>query len=110
MFWRFLAWCAGDLRDLHSFPTRALPIFEWTAAGSKIRAEGLIAAMQGLVADRQALAARRRVLAWRRRSEEHTSELQSPVHIVCRLLLEKKNTCGYPFHHPCKPYSWRIEH
>src|SRR5438876_3592932 len=27
----------------------------------------------------------------RRRSEEHTSELQSPVHLVCRLLLEKKN-------------------
>src|SRR5579863_10776350 len=28
----------------------------------------------------------------RRRSEEHTSELQSPVHLVCRLLLEKKKT------------------
>src|SRR5438552_14737772 len=27
----------------------------------------------------------------RRRSEEHTSELQSPDHLVCRLLLEKKN-------------------
>src|SRR5690348_17687508 len=29
------------------------------------------------------------------RSEEHTSELQSPVHLVCRLLLEKKKivTC-----------------
>src|SRR5690348_17997569 len=27
----------------------------------------------------------------RSRSEEHTSELQSPVHLVCRLLLEKKN-------------------
>src|SRR5690348_18042041 len=26
----------------------------------------------------------------RTRSEEHTSELQSPVHLVCRLLLEKK--------------------
>src|SRR5438876_5583048 len=26
----------------------------------------------------------------RGRSEEHTSELQSPVHLVCRLLLEKK--------------------
>src|SRR5258708_33375827 len=26
------------------------------------------------------------------RSEEHTSELQSPDHIVCRLLLEKKNS------------------
>src|SRR5438876_5843218 len=28
----------------------------------------------------------------RLRSEEHTSELQSPVHLVCRLLLEKKKT------------------
>src|SRR5207244_10206282 len=27
----------------------------------------------------------------RGRSEEHTSELQSPDHLVCRLLLEKKN-------------------
>src|SRR5437764_9737847 len=27
----------------------------------------------------------------RRRSEEHTSELQSPMYLVCRLLLEKKN-------------------
>src|SRR5258708_21587516 len=26
------------------------------------------------------------------RSEEHTSELQSPDHLVCRLLLQKKNT------------------
>src|SRR5690348_18064860 len=30
------------------------------------------------------------ILNWR--SEEHTSELQSPVHLVCRLLLEKKKT------------------
>src|SRR5437870_11414792 len=28
--------------------------------------------------------------AWRARSEEHTSELQSRGHLVCRLLLEKK--------------------
>src|SRR5207244_11234197 len=27
---------------------------------------------------------------WEFRSEEHTSELQSPDHLVCRLLLEKK--------------------
>ena len=27
---------------------------------------------------------------FRKRSEEHTSELQSPTHLVCRLLLEKK--------------------
>src|SRR5947208_10791150 len=29
-------------------------------------------------------------LTWKSRSEEHTSELQSPDHLVCRLLLEKK--------------------
>src|SRR5437879_7262949 len=28
----------------------------------------------------------------RARSEEHTSELQSPMYLVCRLLLEKKNS------------------
>src|SRR5256885_3591054 len=46
--------------------------------------------------------------ALRSRSEEHTSELQSPCNLVCRLLLEKKN---YQYndasrdhdHHP--PYS-----
>src|SRR5205809_7186999 len=34
----------------------------------------------------------------RSRSEEHTSELQSRLHLVCRLLLEKKKTtngCGW---------------
>src|SRR5690348_18004956 len=31
----------------------------------------------------------------RLRSEEHTSELQSPVHLVCRLLLEKKKNSRY---------------
>src|SRR5256885_8780431 len=30
------------------------------------------------------------------RSEEHTSELQSPCNLVCRLLLEKKKTTNYP--------------
>src|SRR2546422_2412775 len=29
------------------------------------------------------------------RSEEHTSELQSRLHLVCRLLLEKKNTSKF---------------
>src|SRR5712671_7172140 len=33
-----------------------------------------------------------------RRSEEHTSELQSPDHLVCRLLLEKKKQ---PQDRPC---------
>src|SRR2546422_2320305 len=44
----------------------------------------------------RALAQRVRLVAvptadrWHRRSEEHTSELQSRLHLVCRLLLEKK--------------------
>src|SRR5690348_17701816 len=36
------------------------------------------------------------------RSEEHTSELQSPVHLVCRLLLEKKKT-PINIYHPRSP-------
>src|SRR5256885_12568326 len=34
----------------------------------------------------------RGIAAVRKRSEEHTSELQSPCNLVCRLLLEKKKT------------------
>src|SRR3989442_9535036 len=37
------------------------------------------------------------------RSEEHTSELQSRPHIVCRLLLEKKKSCQYWRGHPTFP-------
>src|SRR5258708_31482663 len=37
------------------------------------------------------------------RSEEHTSELQSPDHLVCRLLLEKKNKASAIAHTPI-PY------
>src|SRR2546422_8458668 len=33
------------------------------------------------------------------RSEEHTSELQSRLHLVCRLLLEKKKNTTYPAAH-----------
>src|SRR5258708_29750063 len=38
------------------------------------------------------------------RSEEHTSELQSPDHLVCRLLLEKKKTsCADILHYHYRP-------
>src|SRR5260370_23481337 len=33
-----------------------------------------------------------------RRSEEHTSELQSHLNLVCRLLLEKKKTHGHAYY------------
>src|ERR1039457_2587093 len=34
-------------------------------------------------------------MLFRSRSEEHTSELQSPCNLVCRLLLEKKKSPGH---------------
>src|SRR5258708_18326351 len=43
----------------------------------------------GIARDERELRAVREELG-ERRSEEHTSELQSPDHLVCRLLLEKK--------------------
>src|SRR5260370_12964584 len=44
------------------------------------------------------------------RSEEHTSELQSHLNLVCRLLLEKKKTCRITCliahtHHYCSPLT-----
>src|SRR2546422_3908323 len=44
--------------------------------------------MQRLIADAGYIPKQRR----QDRSEEHTSELQSRLHLVCRLLLEKKKT------------------
>src|SRR5256885_10609693 len=44
------------------------------------------------------------------RSEEHTSELQSPCNLVCRLLLEKKKTIVYmhiQIEHPSECYLFR---
>src|SRR2546422_3579706 len=39
------------------------------------------------------------------RSEEHTSELQSRLHLVCRLLLEKKKKLFYVFRIPRYSYG-----
>src|SRR5437879_11649707 len=77
-----------DLLHLHSFPTRrssdlgesqrpqrAVPI---AAIGSLLCATLIYVLIQ--------------TVAQSRRSEEHTSELQSPMYLVCRLLLEKKNS------------------
>src|SRR5258708_25238169 len=53
------------------------------------------AAEQRVRSLRRSVAGRQRLAAANERSEEHTSELQSPDHLVCRLLLEKKsNTRG----------------
>src|SRR5437762_14287141 len=75
--------------DLHSFPTRrssdlldelvVLPFFSQGQRRDRaVRARS-----------EQALVPTRRERG-EQRSEEHTSELQSPMYLVCRLLLEKK--------------------
>src|SRR2546429_7290698 len=40
----------------------------------------------------------------RERSEEHTSELQSRLHLVCRLLLEKKKNSQEHYHYSLKSH------
>src|SRR5205809_3334615 len=58
----------------------------------------------------------KRDLPWRKtrdpyRSEEHTSELQSRLHLVCRLLLEKKKTIRhYVRPHVTKPANNETSH
>src|SRR5207248_11221304 len=72
----------GDHRKLHSFPTRRSS--DLPRAGARL---------QHAAAPRQSRAGHRYERARHRgldRSEEHTSELQSPYDLVCRLLLEKK--------------------
>src|SRR5688500_20125067 len=91
----FSAYPANN-RPLHSFPTRRSsdlttrdrPELSWTAA--RQRRPGAAAA------HRVGLAAVRRGVVRGGRSEEHTSELQSPCNLVCRLLLEKKKRKNGP--------------
>src|SRR5438552_9159664 len=60
---------------------QALAALEWTAQVGILAAEDLVHAAR-LSPDSAAIVVER--------SEEHTSELQSPDQLVCRLLLEKK--------------------
>src|SRR5436189_1305302 len=72
----FFFYCFGHPRDLHSFPTRRssdLPAIA-SARMRWLRRYGLASFGAAIIV----------------RSEEHTSELQSPMYLVCRLLLEKK--------------------
>src|SRR5207244_13336101 len=76
-----------SLRVISDPATRALP----TLATSAIKANGdidLRKILRGVARNPLSI---RALYATGRRSEEHTSELQSPDHLVCRLLLEKKN-------------------
>src|SRR5205809_3676477 len=74
----------------HSFPTRRssdLCSAVWGETDT-IAAFFLLASFLLLLTGRRTLPTGRRLRSCR--SEEHTSELQSRLHLVCRLLLEKK--------------------
>src|SRR2546429_4428413 len=77
----------NSLSDLLVFGRRA----GLYAAGKRGGAPG--------IPDAEIEATMRAALAPFERSEEHTSELQSRLHLVCRLLLEKKNTVLQSFFH-----------
>src|SRR5690348_18192085 len=100
----FFQGCAA-LRDLHSFPTRRSSDLRreektWLCAAKGLFRSGApdcpvghrtVSGAPGCLGRR----GRSRVFL---RSEEHMSELQSPVHLVCRLLLEKKKNVDRPPH------------
>src|SRR5438552_12421418 len=67
----------------------ALPISARIAGAGVIASRRSVGAATGAIRSAGASVASSR-RPWSRRSEEHTSELQSPDHLVCRLLLEKK--------------------
>src|SRR5258708_18710042 len=76
-------------------PTFASAAMYWCAIGSCQREYVVFTPLKTFTA-KDFLERKNRVLHMNKprtiRSEEHTSELQSPDHLVCRLLLEKKKT------------------
>src|SRR5207244_12057395 len=60
--------------------------------GDRVKAGQILAELDKVQLEAALRAAQANLQAAEARSEEHTSELQSPDHLVCRLLLEKKKT------------------
>src|SRR5437764_13104736 len=85
----FFFYCYGDHRDLHSFPTRRSSDLIGGSGRPPSDPAPLGGAWSHAGRGGHRSASRTRA-AGGIRSEEHTSELQSPMYLVCRLLLEKK--------------------
>src|SRR2546426_1830022 len=84
--------------------TCALPIFEWVLLQRAYKVPQMHQSYSHLLARHK-----RAHVVVKARSEEHTSELQSPCNLVCRLLLEKKKknvrTDGSTSRHNCRTTS-----
>src|SRR5207237_8767861 len=86
--------CFAPHRHLHSFPTRRSS--DLTSSAATAVPSASISTLPALVRAAPVTRAPRRSVTPSRsasaRSEEHTSELQSHLNLVCRLLLDKKTT------------------
>src|SRR5436305_1069727 len=95
----FFVNCNGNPADLHLFPTRRSSDLTFCATRPPLKRSAnrrcsgccAILATASQTATSMVPIAIERSL-WPPRSEEHTSELQSRPHLVCRLLLEKKTS------------------
>src|SRR5207248_4655911 len=85
----FFFQCHADPRDLHSFPTRrSSDLLLHAVTRHLLHADAQAGGVARVCIEGQQVVVDDDVVG---RSEEHTSELQSPYDLVCRLLLEKKN-------------------
>src|SRR5207244_13067648 len=93
-----LFYLSGYFRFLHSFPTRrssdldvlearVMLLFEFAKVVQEVTVTAWLAKIQNGCSVSGRLC---QLITIVNRSEEHTSELQSPDHLVCRLLLVKK--------------------
>src|SRR5256885_8278605 len=85
---------------------RSVAVVDGAAMGAQ--RNRLFALRGGLRADRRPLRALQIDQPPDQRSEEHTSELQSPCNLVCRLLLEKKNKNQPASSHVCASRSRHV--
>src|SRR5437867_4892808 len=88
--WYFFFYCSGAHPALHSFPTR--------------RSSDLCSNRNAMYS----LFCRSCIGCGVNRSEEHTSELQSPYDLVCRLLLEKKTAKHLLYILPTRKSSYTL--
>src|SRR5207253_4987777 len=96
-FFHFSFYSAGPHRHLHSFPTRRSSDLSlvWLDEEGDCRHPARTCLNLSSKRARRETRKSPMIRHWlvptiKRRSEEHTSELQSRGHLVCRLLLEKK--------------------
>src|SRR5687768_18339118 len=71
-------------------------LFPYTTLFRSVLCPGIVTETVPLAAMATLMASGGIVMGSSNRSEEHTSELQSRLHLVCRLLLEKKNLSRLP--------------